>query len=323
MLKKLFSNSQSKAIISKDISIGMLNHAYLIACDDVDKLIDFSKLLACLVLCRQKDVAPCYNCDMCKKILCGTHADVLIYPKGKILTVEDSKTISNDCFIVPIESDKKVIIINNIDLARTDSQNKLLKTLEEPPKNVIFIITCSNIEGVLPTIRSRVKIIYESLSDKKDMLEDLSAVANENLLMQLIEYSNGSVTKLNEFINNKKSINIYNLCFDVLLNLKKSGDVLKFSYLILEDKENLPLFFSTFSHLLGEVLKVQLNKELTLKSKEEELKLIYKDYPIKALLKLIEKCGEINQRLKFNCNPTIIVDNFLLYILEVKYLCKI
>ena len=321
MLQKMFLKSKSKAVINNDISIGMLNHAYLISCDDVDKLIDYSKMLACMILCRQRECAPCFECDMCKKVICGTHADVLIYPKGKILTVEDAKAIANDCFVVPMESDKKVIIINNLDLARTDSQNKLLKTLEEPPKNVIFILTCSNIEGVLPTIRSRVKIINEVLSEDKDIVEDLSKVADVKVLNNFIEFANGSVTKLNEFLNNKKSINIYNLCFDLLMNLKKSGDVLKYSYLILEEKENLNLFFNIFSYVLGEILMLQINKEVNLKGKEEDLKLIYKDYPISALVKLIEKCGEINQKMKFNCNPTIIVDNFLLYILEVKYLC--
>ena len=321
MLRKLFSNSKSKAVVLNDISIGMLNHAYLIACDDIDKLHDFAISLACLVLCA-RETKPCYNCVMCKKVLCGTHADVLVYPKSKVLTVEDAKSISNDCFVVPIESDIKVIIINNLDMARTDSQNKLLKTLEEPPKNVVFIITCSNIEGVLPTIRSRAKIIYETLSDNEDMIEDLSDKVNLSILSQMVEYSNGSITRLNEFINNKKSINVFNLCIEILLNLKKSGDVLKYSYLLLEDKENLPLFFTIFSNVLGEILNMQLNNETGLKSKEKELLLISNDYSVKALLKLIEKCGEINQRLKFNCNPTIIVDNFLLFILEVKYLCR-
>lgn len=322
MLTKLFLNSQSKFIISNDISVDKINHSYLISCDDVDKLNEFSKYIACMLLCESKlGDKPCFNCGMCKKIICGTHADVSVYPKGKILTVEESKLIANECFVVPIESDKKIIIINNIDLARTDSQNKLLKTLEEPPKNVVFILTCSNIEGVLPTIRSRVKIIYENLANSEDMLDDLSDQVNLKNIAELVQYSNGNLTRFNEFVANKSSLKVFDLCLDVLLNLKKSGDVLKFSYLILEEKDNLQLFFIVLTNFLGELLNVKMGKKTNFLNKEKELEIVAKEYPINALVKIIEKCGEINQRMKFNCNPAIIVDNFLLYVLEVKYLC--
>ena len=219
----------------------------------------------------------------------------------------------------------KIIIINNLDLARTDAQNKLLKTLEEPSKSVVFIITASNEQGVLPTIRSRVKLIVEKNENANELKNQLELIPKykSSLNESLLEASDGNISKLDEFLSNKKSIEIFNFCFDLLKNYRKSGQTLEYSHKLLELKDNLKLFFAMFELILRDVLVCEVNSENVVnKSRIQDLNIISKDFSEEVIYRLILKLVEVNEKLKFNCNSTCVVDNFLLYILEVLYICR-
>lgn len=324
MFDYLYKNSKCNMIVQNDLANAMLNHAYLIVCEDSCKASDFALSIASTILCESEE-KPCFNCVICNKVAHGTHADVLTFPSGKALTVDEAKMIANECIILPVENDKKIIIINNLDLARTDAQNKLLKTLEEPSKSVVFIITASNEQGVLPTIRSRVKLIVEKNEDASELKNQLELIPRykSSLNESLLEASDGNIAKLNEFLSNKKSNEIFEFCFDLLKNYKKSGQTLEYSYKLLELKDNLKLFFAMFELVLRDVLVCEVNSENVVnKSRIQDLKIISKDFSEEVIYKLILKLVEVNEKLKFNCNSTCVVDNFLLYMLEVLYICR-
>ena len=136
---------------------GRLSHAYLVfGEDDVSNKL-FCKALTLKLVCENG--GPCLACAGCKKIEAGFHPDVLVYPKGKSFLVADSEDILANASIKPMESRYKIFLINNFDLASVQSQNKLLKTIEEAPKNVVFIINAQNQSAVLQTIKSRTQII--------------------------------------------------------------------------------------------------------------------------------------------------------------------
>ena len=103
------------------------------------------------------------------KIKNNADIDIKIYPKNnEKLLVSDSNEITDEVYIKPAEHDNKVFIINNIEASTEQAQNKLLKVLEEPPKNVYFLISCQDENRVLQTIKSRCqKVVLEKLPKEK------------------------------------------------------------------------------------------------------------------------------------------------------------
>ncbi len=82
--------------------------------------------------------------------------DIKMYPKNNAkLLVADANEIVSESFIKPVNLPYKIFLINNFDVSTEEAQNKLLKILEEPPKNVYFILSVKNEGKVLPTIKSR------------------------------------------------------------------------------------------------------------------------------------------------------------------------
>ena len=91
-----------------------------------------------------------------QKILKDADLDVKVYPKNKEkLLVSDSNEIVEETFVKPVNRENKIFIIKNIDKSTEQAQNKLLKVLEEPPKNVHFVLCISNMANTLATLRSR------------------------------------------------------------------------------------------------------------------------------------------------------------------------
>ena len=90
------------------------------------------------------------------KIEKGVDLDVKVHPKNaEKLLVADSNEIVSEAYVKPVNMPNKIFVINNFDVSTEEAQNKLLKILEEPPKNVYFLISAMSEEKVLPTIKSR------------------------------------------------------------------------------------------------------------------------------------------------------------------------
>ena len=98
----------------------------------------------------------CGECISCRKILSGNHPDIhVLEPDGQFIKVDQVRALQKDLAYKPYEAPRKACIIDGADRFNPSSGNSLLKTLEEPPGNALMILLASNIDAVLPTIRSR------------------------------------------------------------------------------------------------------------------------------------------------------------------------
>ena len=139
-------------------------------------------LLAAGAVCRAAE-RPCMCCAACHKTLSGIHPDVFIPEPSKnlksgILSLKDLRdSYMPQMTIKPNEANVKVFIFNEADrLLREDSQNALLKTIEEPPQNLLFIFTAESSKSLLLTVRSRARIITLRQNEGTD--EECEARAN-------------------------------------------------------------------------------------------------------------------------------------------------
>lgn len=99
---------------------------------------------------------PCGKCRSCRKIISGNHPDIyLIEPSGNYIRIEQIRSLCAHLALKPNEALVRVVIIAFADRMNARSANAMLKILEEPPKNTLFILTAQNRGSLLPTIVSR------------------------------------------------------------------------------------------------------------------------------------------------------------------------
>ena len=311
-LFELIKSTKDFAMLEKETASGNLSQAILLQSQDTFYASEFAKILATLIL----DKSACGNCENCQKVLASSHPDVKKYPLKDKLLVSDSEEIVSESFVKPIFADKKIFIIENIDSSTDSAQNKLLKTLEEPSKNVYLILTCKSIDMVLPTIRSRCNKIGLSSLDKND----ISGFVNDSLALSLCEGMIGKAVELSKKDNLEE---IFENALSVVCKMKNSKEVLFYANKILDKKGDAKLALEIIALALEDLMKIKSGqKNLVRLNNSSELEEVASEYSVRALCEISFLLDKLLKEKAYNTNFTLAVENFLLNILEVKYLCR-
>ncbi len=148
----------SKAYLPEGYTRNPRLHAYLFVSGDVSERRNTAKLISKSMLCRNADseAQPCGECDCCIKVEAGTHPDCIYVSGIEKTSVDDVRKIEDEAHLASNEADSKVFILEDADEYNVQSQNALLKIIEEPPNGVKFVLTASSVGAILPTVRSRV-----------------------------------------------------------------------------------------------------------------------------------------------------------------------
>ena len=151
-----------------------LTHAYIVAGERGD-----ADNLAAAMVCGGTPPRPCGVCAHCKKSSRGIHPDIEVIAPADDKTqvpIERVRAVVRAAYIVPNEADCRVFIFDGADTAlRADAQNALLKLLEEPPRHVRFILRADEPDALLPTVRSRCRVL------RLPMREDVAGEAVSRL----------------------------------------------------------------------------------------------------------------------------------------------
>ncbi len=158
-----------------------LAHAYLLHGDSPEIRKEFASVIAQIVICPNKDAegAPCSECKTCRQLSEQTYAELYtLSPVGKRweIRIGDSKNpepntvrwFEEQFYLTSVAAaNKKIGVIYDCDRMNTQSQNAFLKTLEEPPRDSLFILATGNPSALLPTTRSRCQalILLENRCD--------------------------------------------------------------------------------------------------------------------------------------------------------------
>ena len=173
---------------------GRIPHTVIIEGGEKDERDSAAVLLAAGAVCKEKE-RPCLTCTACHKVIENHHPDVFLPEPSKnlksgILSLKDLRDdYLSQMSIKPNEADCKVYIFRDADkLLREDSQNALLKTIEEPPQNLLFIFTAESAKSMLLTVRARARII--TLRQRESSDEDSERIASAIIdgIVSMYEY---------------------------------------------------------------------------------------------------------------------------------------
>ncbi len=143
---------------------GTLSHAYLLAGPEGLAKTEFARELGVAL------VAPCEGCGACPECARarrGMHPDLhLLEREGDVIRVEQIEPVVADLSLKPFSASRRVWVIPEVEYLHPAAANKLLKSIEEPPSFVVFILVTDRLERVLPTIVSRCQVVeFRPLSD--------------------------------------------------------------------------------------------------------------------------------------------------------------
>ena len=206
--------------------------------------IEFAKA----VNCEHSSEEGLCDCVSCRKISSGNHPDVfIICPKAPSdsIGIDEIRNIRYEASLKPYEGMKRVFIINDAEKMTEEAQNAFLKLLEEPPQNHIFILTSSNVGGLLPTVLSRCKVLkFTSLGESEIRQFLLGHNFDEKDIELFSHMAMGSIGRAVKFkeknIISQRDRALNNFFFrksalfrESILNEEASGDIEETLYMLL------------------------------------------------------------------------------------------
>ena len=317
--KYLLNQPYIQNILHKKVN-NEIGSGYLFSCQDAVTLDEVLTTCAKIILCKNSTVD---NCPTCQKIQCGSHPDVCVYPKKDSFSTEDSQGVIDDANKKAILGEYKIIIIKNLDNSSEQSQNKLLKILETPPKNCIFLISTTNINKVLPTVRSRLLKVEVTPFDEKTLCEIFDSFKNIEDFSLAVEYSNGYVGEMQKILTDSDFIKTYNIAKDIVISLKSSDNIV--NYLMPKiTKSQFSNIITLLQSMYIDIAYVKIGKTEIVKNKSllQHFLQISDEFSLKAIVEIVKRINEVNKKQYSNVTQALLFESLLTSILEVKYLCK-
>ena len=210
------------------------SHAVLICGGSAETRDSLAQYAAAVLMCCGKAEKPCGTCPACVKVQRGVHPDILLYDKPSDKKQYVKRDVSDMCaevYNTPNEADKRVFILRELQNMTEESQNLLLKVIEEPPEYSAFILTAASANTVLATVLSRATRVSLGEGDGRDEKNSDAIPAAENIAQALTELSEFEVIKACAVLDGSRDlvspvINELIILFRDAAVIKKGGESL-------------------------------------------------------------------------------------------------
>ena len=313
-----------------------VGHAYLFNGGRGTGKTSAAKILARAVNClNPKDGEPCNECEICKAILSGSLTDVVEMDAASNNSVEDIRAIRDEVNFLPTRAKYRVYIIDEVHMLSTGAFNALLKTLEEPPEHVKFILATTEPQKLPATILSRCQrfdfkristqdiikrleiICKESnIQISKEALE-LIAILSEGAMRDAISILERCAAEQTEEINEDKvrdlvgipKITYINKLAKGIIN-KEPEEAINIVNTILEEGKDIDNFLWELIKYIKDILVYKSTSKLEIYNQEEikNIKELADSTDKERLLRLIYELSELANNIKWSSQKAIMFE---------------
>lgn len=310
----LLYDSKPLEIFKKDKSEGELSHAYALFGDDPDAMEWLLREMVKVAVCKK---GGCGECQACRALEGGVHPDVRFYDSR--LDVRDVNELLEDCAKYSVEGGLKVYVIFQLDKTLPPAQNKLLKTVEEPPEGVLFLFGIIKPAAVAETLKSRCKKLYYTGVDGQRLEEALIREFGEGEnSTRAAAYAGGNISRALKFAADEEFAMEADNVVSLLGSMQKSGAVPGEVAKLKQDKEHVTRYLDVIEIVLDMMEKYK--RKLTRGG--GGIAHIAQGFSFAALGQCEYLVNDCRKRLESNCAPSAVLDTLLFGILEVKYKCR-
>ncbi len=273
-------NEQKKQELLKTVSGGRRPHAVLVDGGSEKEREEIAYLLAKIYVCENAtDYLPCNSCSSCKKADEKIHPDIIRVTKDPdrkyYRKKEEVKPIVEDAYQTPNEARVRVIIIPEMQFMKVESQNVLLKILEEPPTYTAFILTSESANNVIGTVLSRVSRFRIGENDNDLVFKEKT--------LEIVKNISGALSSNYEF------------------------DIISATAPLDGNKQRTVEVLTALSVFFRDALAVKNGSEPLIKDLEAEAERVAQAFAVSTLLNFYESTNELLKLTQGNPNYNLLV----------------
>jgi len=340
--EEFIGQDQVTTILKNAIKNRNIYHAYIFYGPRGVGKTSAARIVAKMLNCKEGPTPkPCNKCENCLEIAKGNSPDVIEIDGASNRGINEIRELQESIRYVPIKSKYKIYIIDEVHMLTKEAFNALLKTLEEPPHNVIFIFATTEIHKVLPTIRSRCQQFQFHLFNTEQIINHLKNILaiyridyEEKALFWIAKYAYGSMrdalailsqilaTKTSQ-IKEEQILSVLGIQpFEIIVNIfdafvKKD---IKRIYEIVHDVYISGIDFNNFIQQMVEFLRdislvkvgiTSLNYLNLTEEQVEEVKKFTDFFDNSKIFIMVEKLSEFSKNLNIYYNPYPYFENLM------------
>ncbi len=319
--------------LKRQVIAQRVGHAYLFNGGRGTGKTSAAKILARAVNClNPHDGEPCNECEICKAIISGSLTDVVEMDAASNNSVEDIRSIREEVNFLPTRAKYRVYIIDEVHMLSTGAFNALLKTLEEPPKHVKFVLATTEPQKLPATILSRCQRFDFKRISNEDVIKRLKIICKESNIeitdgalkiiavlsegamrdaISILERCTGEQkglideNQVRDLVGIPKTTQIYSIVKGIIES--NSDEVINNTNIIINEGKDLDNFLWEIIKYIKDILVYKASKNLEIYNDEEKEKIneLSNKVSRERLLQLIYELSELANNIKWSSQKTI------------------